>query len=320
MNRASSLSEFKGKWVEGTLLGKEIGSIPFSLRADPLVEAMSCSFLTPLNTEGLTLKELCEIAILSSRLGGRALAEHLSTLCDFPTLFSSPDTYDPFETKNTIDLLLFLLNKKNEPPKTMTPYFKALTAVASLKEEGTLDFPIANVSSFGPLKMAFIAEGAKASLGALHVQGIEVPAFGPHLHPLNEPSFFGADVEKEASSWGRVSADKEIWFEYARNSSGFEIQMFGHTPQKKVSFTFYVKGDRAEVDQKIFVPKTLTRFSGKISDVLFTKDGTQFSIRASSRVKTELIPLGGDRSFWGSDFLLAFEIPSFEGRLGFEFT
>lgn len=312
MDTASALSDLKQKWARAILSGGEFSVGKHPLRSHPLVQGMDRKNETPVDLQGLNFKELCEFSVLRSSHDGGGLISHLASLSDFPTLFSSQESYDPLETKQALDLLKQLHEETSL-------FYQALSKIAVFSEE-KVKSPLAKRVAFGDVKAAFTLQGKKVPYGALNVQRIEVPAFGPHLHPLNEASFFGVDLDQEFPQFARVSGDRELWFEHKLTPSGFEIQMFGVSPKKSVFFTFYVRAEKAVIKGKEILPKTLNRFSGEADSVMFKKQDTVFSINPTSLVKTTLIPLAGDASFWGSDFLLAFEIPVFDGRLGVQFT
>ncbi len=319
------LQELKGAWADSTSLRKKI--LPDSLLnhplrfSHPLSQALISPGQRPLRLEGLSMSELCQLALLRSPFDEGALARTLLPFHEFPTLWSYEDSYVPLETKHSIDLLLHAFGKKDSLPENPSPYFQALAKSASIKEGSVSELFLAKRLDFGTISSAFVSQGKGVSLGAMKSGQVEIPAFGPQLHPLNDSKLFGVDLV-ESSTWAFMSAEKEIWFEHTPLSSGkgFETRFFGLTPKKAVSFVFYIKAQIAKINDELFLPKTLKRFSKEADRITFEKQGSSLSITSTSICKVELIPLAGEGSFWDSDFLLAFEVPSFDGRLGFQFT
>lgn len=313
-----NLQEMKQAWADAVLSGREFSSSHPLRFSHPIAEALSSPGKCSLKIEGLSISELCQLALLRSPFDRSALAKSLFPFHDFPTLWSKEATYNPHETKLSIDLLCYFLGKKEILPEGMPPYFQALAKVACVNDGSESDGTLGTRLDFGSLASIFVCQGKGVPLGAMKVGNIDVPAFGPQLHPLNDSKRFGVDLKQDASKWALVSAEKEIWFEHSAIYSGFETRFFGITLQKAISFVFHVKADSATISGQRFFPKTLNRFSNEADTVAFERKGTLFSIKATSRCKVELIPLAGGEDFWGSDFLLAFEVPRFDGRLGFQ--
>ena len=315
--KAHLLNELKGAWAEATLLGNVFLYKNHPLRSHPLVNGLLNPRSPPVSLKGLSFSELCQLATLRAPYDGGSLLNALFPFTCFPTLWSDAKNFDLEEARLSADLLQHLLGKKEAQVDELPPYYKALLRIGKIDGDEKQSPSLASIENYGPIEAAFIHQGKRTALGALRVRNIEIPAFGPHLHPLKEPSFFGVDID--ASPWGQVSADRELWFHRSGLHSGFEIQMFGLNPKRRVFFVFYVKAEKAIIEDKDFFPKTLTRFSDFAERIIFESKGTTLTV-STPKVRVELIPLAGDLSYFGSTFLLAFEVPTFDGKLGFQFT
>ncbi len=276
---------------------------------------------------GLTMKELCELAILREILGkeGSILGRKLLPFTSFPSLWCSEDRYQPREAKNVIRLLLQAFGKEPIGLIEESPYFRALAKVLPKMEEanGVFDSDMIQSLDLGKgIENAFVILGENVPLGAMKMGRIEIPSFGPQVHPLNNPHFFGIYSSVANPRWAAVSAKKEIWFEYFAQiqEKGLEVRFFGLTPETAVSFVFYVKAEHARIDHEVYLPKSLRRYVGASQKVVFESGGDRFSIENMCSSKMEMIPLAGNGCFWDSDFLLGFEIPPHDGRAVFSFS
>jgi hypothetical protein len=154
-------------------------------------------------------------------------------------------------------------------------------------------------------------------LGALKCGSIEIPAFGPHLHPLNDSTMFG--VHRTETVWSAVSAQKEIWFDVQCSETGFTTRFMGVAPNISLFFVFFVKAELAFVGEDLFPPRSLQRYHHRAQKVTFHSHQDRLTIENKIATKMQLIPLAGEGCFWDSDYLLAYEIPSHDSRACFEF-
>lgn len=284
----------------------------------------------PLNYDlgALTMGELCQAAILQTLAGidGQSLGQIVLSFSSFPSLWSRESEFHIQDAKTSIHLLFSAFGKELTRAQYENPYFSALAKVlprmdisadslAQSQERGhsfNLGDGIENV---------FVTVGDKVPLGAMKAGDIEIPAFGPQVYPLNNPSLFGVYRKIPDTRWASLSLNHEIWFEYFSLPShgGIEIRFIGLTPEIPVYFVFYVKAELARIDQEIYLPKSLRRYCNASKKVVFEKGHSLFSIENTCPGKMELIPLAGEGCFWDSDFLLSFEIPVHDGRAVFQF-
>lgn len=266
----------------------------------------------------LSVGKLCQLAILRSIHGedGQALAEQILPLYLFPSLWSRENEYNKEEALTSINLLLQAFGKD--------PFYKSVSSqkldvsLPSFQENNAASTK-AKLFTFGEkIKSAFVNHGESVALGALNCGSIEIPAFGPQLHPLNDPQLFGC--HRTDTQWSAVSALREIWFEYHCSQNGFETRFFGITREATIYFVFYVKAELAIIGTNSFLPKSLQRYHSHVEKITFHSQGNSLSIESPTHTKMQLIPLAGSGCFWESDFLVAYEIPLHDSKVTFLFS
>lgn len=273
----------------------------------------------------LPIGELSHLAVLREIAGedGQALGRKLFPLLSFPSLWCSEHGYHREEAHQGSRLLLQAFGKEPIHPIGESSYFRALAKMLPRMQEGaSREEEIAHSFELGEgIQNAFVMLGEKVPLGAMRKGRIAIPSFGPQVHPLNDPDLFGIYRTIPHTRWAAVSAKREIWFEYFQSlqSQDLEVRFFGLTPERALSFVFYIKAEVARVDQETYLPKSLQRYCGMAKKVCFESSGDHFSIENMCPSKMEIIPLAGNGCFWDADFLLGFEIPIHDGRVVFRF-
>ncbi len=304
------LSELCSIWADSVLQEiypeRVLDLLQHPLRfSHPISEALSFSLATKMGIQAPPLKpfgslpfaEMAQLSILYSFLGldGKSLASQALASRQRPTLASCDGDLGSDHALMSYDLLLFALGERGVPNRYSNPYFQALYSIAPKWDRQEIS---SNLEFLHPL----------------------IAAFGPQIHPLNEPQMFGVHRGMIDSQWMALSANQEIWFEYNPHpeQKGFEVRFIGLSSNKPLFFVFYVKADQAIIQDETYVPRSLKRYSKEAQQVVFKKEESLFSIENKNPLKMELIPLAGVGSFWDSDFLLAFEISPHDGRAFFE--
>jgi hypothetical protein len=169
--------------------------------------------------------------------------------------------------------------------------------------------------------LAITASGHQTMAGACRIGDIEIPSFGPHLAPLSNSELFGIGPGEEG--WFCAWAAKEVWCKVRGevDPSGLVISLdsAGITPEKPLAFVFYIRAKECVVGTKVLKPKNLTKIvtdgqvalRGKSSNIIFS---------CAPSHKIEVIPLAGEKAFWGASFLLAVWLPSFHATTRFQFS
>ncbi len=193
------------------------------------------------------------------------------------------------------------------------------------------------------------ASGANTGIGSLHKDLVHITNMGPHLYPLGDSNGFGIyrSSPKNASfddvlissedgalnfkGWTRLlSQDSQSskimpgnsWMEF--HLEGFESRCklsvrFNHTEKTPLAFTFFIKADKAVVDQKFeLFPNTMDRYLDKACLMSFNRGGNTLTIYPTFEGEMEVIPLAGKNHFWGGDFLLAFPITQKQQKISWE--
>jgi hypothetical protein len=289
---------------------------------DPLVSLL-VSFLEkntyPLmqDPDGLSISERIQFQILKYyyRLTDRLLVPfyHLQ----FPWLESDESSYDEEEAE-----LSFLLIQK--PPGwelkflSADRYFQALLQIASQIQ--VIPEPISDTphrlfhSSW--YEGAFLFSSLSRSIGSLifpfEGQSIEVRALGPQTLPFTDMTQFGIGPGADfATHWAPSQGALDTWFHYdwheKENRIELEITPIGLHQDLEIAFSLYVKAPSIEIDGQIIQLRSLHRYDGEVKSILI---GGFLNITGLGFTKLKIIPLAGEKSFWNSNFLLAFTFPS----------
>ncbi len=282
-----------------------------------------------------SLDELCQFACIYGIIDpirGKEFAKRVLSFSFFPTFRSLESSYDEERTKLSVSLLHRAFGKKEALADDLDLYFAALCHLLPCFEETWKD-PILDAQIFDDVvfdlekeissshpsfcRAAFVTEGEGMSLGVLVAKEVEIVALGPQVSSLNEPQLFGMDRIVSSRRWGRVHAQKDVWFEVESDltQGSLDIRFYGN-PQS-LFFVFYLRADQVMIDSKTYLPKTLDRYQGQGFPVILRRKNTEVVLKEMRSSTTYLIPLAGEGCFWGADFLLAFQV---QERLQFQFS
>jgi len=162
--------------------------------------------------------------------------------------------------------------------------------------------------------------GNGTSLGMVQGGDVEIRAFGPQAPPLSESTGFGIYRVSESISqidrWTVVAADPEIWIDVTEDFKevSYRVDLHFLSLRNPLYFVFYVAAEKAAVGVELFQPNSLQRYKGAVQPVAFNG---QMQILVENE-SMQLIPLAGDRSFWGCGFLLAYALPLDNEKFSFE--
>lgn len=182
--------------------------------------------------------------------------------------------------------------------------------------------------------------GEHTGLGSIRYGDVEIVNYGPQYLPLGDCAGFGIEgnalsdqgIRRSMVEWRRGSfilkgcarmvdhpSDSSaimgnfrgIWLEVTQEfrKPHFHLQasFLGLDGWDSVAFSFFVKGLRCNMPGKILKPRTLDRYEGEKQTILLEGETSSLEIRPLSFEGTMLvIPLAGDDSFWGADFLIAY--------------
>jgi hypothetical protein len=280
------------------LVAKELGLV-----APPLV-AKLCP---------MPLFKLCQLAlfwlIAEEVEKSHHLIDSIKPNIDLISLGCSEDEFDAKEALST----LFLLKTGELPPEEKSPYLLAL-----FKKSAGLFEPIHSETKrvAGALNLV----GRRAPLGALKMDSLEIPAFGPHLLPFSQPEGFGVSRAVQGNdAWTSFHAAPEVWLEaklhWVESGCHIDVRYMGLKPDMKAAFVFYVRAESAEVAKQSLKPRSLSRYRGEASSVSFEN---RVKLESELPGQLEVIPLAGEGGFWNSSFLAAFEILPIHGKSSFK--
>lgn len=179
-------------------------------------------------------------------------------------------------------------------------------------------------------------------MGSLMFKDVGIVNFAPQLRPMGDCSGFGLSskaqhlkikredsncsfsyqnrlgfphVRKTGLEWLTDSGFSGMWFtahlETTFDTLSFEIHFEGFRPLSEIAFSFFCQAQRCVVAKSHRLhPRSLDRYLGPPQMVELRGNEGRLLIEPIGCSHMEIIPLAGDRGFWGSDFLLAFSFTS----------
>lgn len=181
-------------------------------------------------------------------------------------------------------------------------------------------------------EIALAFDGKNTGFGTIKAGKSWIRSFGLHYYPLGQMENYGIDrdnanlkdvtlvQEKDTFSitgWTRL-VRREIWTELnlIRNNNAIDIflriENFGI--QDPLALAFFIVGEKILVGDQEMRSGTLTRFKGESKLVVSHTENETLQIIPISPSSMQIIPLAGKNHFWGSDFLIAFDILDFTSR------
>jgi hypothetical protein len=172
-------------------------------------------------------------------------------------------------------------------------------------------------------------QGNRVGIGSIDFGNILITNMGPHYLPLGDLSRFGIvnensdsdDIQILDNSIEGVTKLISSNDEYASGATWMcfkaerkdqdtiltaKFENFeGEAP---FAFVFFVKAEEVRHLDKKYKKGGLQNFSGASSFVDIVSGKKKVSIAPDFKTSMQIIPLGGDESYFGSDFIIAFEI------------
>lgn len=296
----------------------------------PLVEVFSFFFdrraLRPpldFSIPCLPLHELCQLPILWFLAGqeeaGYQLALKILPLCPFPSLWCPETKFNESGVRFSIALLQRCFGIDVSLPRVSNPFLLKLSQhIPSWKEQVVVPFK-ATCRKSNSTQSVEVLSGKGVSLGAIRCGEIEVRAIGPQTGTLNNSEMFGITRSETMGQWAFLTANPSVWVRIQGDETSFSFSFVGVSIENSFSLCLYVVADQAKIGEERFQSRSLRRYQGKSQAVAFKKGENSLTLVCSSLGKMELIPLAGEGCFWNAEFLLAFEVPCFEGELELRF-
>lgn len=181
------------------------------------------------------------------------------------------------------------------------------------------------------------AAGCMTGLGSFLNAGAGILTYGPQLSPVGDCSDFGIAGRPECheidlqcgiyrytnrlakklkrqtgiaylSDAGYSGVWIDVTHTFDDEQIGFEASFKGPGSLDGLSWTFFGRGKSCVVagSHKLSA-NSLDRYQGPLQPLeLQTKEG-RVLVKSTDRASLEVIPLAGDQSYWGADFLIAIE-------------
>lgn len=274
----------------------------------------------------LSLSELCHFAIVKKMAGFASddLANYLLPLLQFPTLLTSEEKFNPQRDQVFRDLLAKAFGYDRILYLAEDPYLKLLDQYLpkfSFKE--VIENPIADRANLSGVSMTIAKQGRQVPIGSGFADDIYINAFGPQDKICTNASSFGVSFFEDDSQYSYVNVNPEVWLDCKASAvnSTLNFRFYGLKLEKPLFLSFFITAKKAKIQDEIYLTRSLQTFKGLSNQVEFLSNGKLY-IQTQDFLKTQLIPLSEEKAFWGSSFMLSFEIPahldSLSFSLGFE--
>ncbi len=200
--------------------------------------------------------------------------------------------------------------------------FKTGKALATLSGGGTglgsFGFLGLDVKAWGPQKSSL---GDCSAFGILSRQGAGQHASNAHIAATEEGILLKGVVKladqqdnqleslyNQAPAYEWLKVTQRVHEQRASlNLAWWSLDSSAEATRKVVWFLCADRCYLPESDKKL-EKRSLTHYRGEGQRVSFSKGEGKLHITFSSLVNMEVIPLAGEKSFWGSDYLLAIEL------------
>ncbi len=232
-----------------------------------------------------------------------------------------------------VPLPFFFLLLGHEIDRWKTPSFAS--SEKEKKEKISLDPDLLlALYSGNHLESAVTFLGNRSTLGVIHVGDVHIRSFGPQWFPIGDLSRFGimrfpfskgllGDLEWKKKERGYSlrgcvalagggGEDFSCWMDVKNlvemEKFSLELQFHGDF-KERLGVVFFVSAKSALVEgQMDLKSETFQRYEGSVRKVSFKGKAASLEVRAHNLSCMHLIPLGQSRAFWGSNFLLAYEV------------
>ncbi len=232
-----------------------------------------------------------------------------------------------------LDILLLLKFTDQLFPEQLTPVEPSLP-----KETLCENLPLVGLRSKDVDIIATLS-GCNSSMGALKFGSVEIVAFGPQVGVLGDGKLFGSIAQKHSQESSKVYRDEKhfclnglvglpqnapdksylkMWqhpsswlqmkIHYQKNQLDIHAKPIGNLDE--LYFVFYIISEQCLIKgQKKFLNQSLEQFQGNASNVAFLDQPKIVTIEPCfEEGEMKIIPLEGESSFWGANYLIAYSL------------
>jgi hypothetical protein len=185
--------------------------------------------------------------------------------------------------------------------------------------------------------------GVNAGIASIHCKDVHMRSIGPQYFPLNDSRGYGtyrlgsytsnyndidissSDDEASITGWTRLCRftnidndnmqcePSDLWFLVKATTSSnqclLDISCHHQNINEKIAFSCFVQAKTCHVGERQFLPNSLERYASSGSETISMRGkGASVIIKNKLCQNIFIIPLGSDKNYWNSDFLVAFEI------------
>lgn len=245
----------------------------------------------------------------------------------------------------SFDLLLIYNLIENLFESSLTPVERELSEVIKSKNLPIIGLRKTEVSSI------FSLTGSNASMGSFRYHDLEIAALGPQLNALGEGKTFGAvgdqnlveEYQSHATSdsyfikgcvglpslnpnfsdlqnWQHSLSWLEVDINYQKETLTIKLQPL--KVPKEAYFVFYLIANQCLIKgEKKVLYHSLDQFCGKSCSVSFLSKNKILNIDPTeNHADMKIIPLEGQQSFWGANYLIAYHLNPKCSTFGWKIT
>lgn len=191
------------------------------------------------------------------------------------------------------------------------------------------------MQKFGSKRGAFSFVGKGHGFGSIRSGKCGIVSMGHHFSSLGEISKFGFIREKgssqdEKGAWLRLidpfgrggagSVWSEVSLEYFDEHIKLSSRVENFGDSVNLFLVFFLQGDTLQIDQRVKTFGLLERYKGDVLPITLTSGNDMIKIIPEFDGIMEVIPLAGDDSYWGSNYLLAFALSEKEKQYKWFFS
>lgn len=170
---------------------------------------------------------------------------------------------------------------------------------------------------------AFSFIGRGRGFGSFRSNNCAIVSMGHHFSPLGELSRFGFVRERALEGdkegvWLRLVdpfGQKEcgsVWAEvivsYLEDVIELSSRIENFGDDVDISMVFFLQGDSLSLDERVKTFGLLERYRGDVLPITLATSHDTIKIIPEFEGVMQIIPLAGDNSYWGANYLLAFEL------------
>lgn len=163
--------------------------------------------------------------------------------------------------------------------------------------------PLGECQGFGILGNSLSDQGERTPLMQVYPQGFTMKGC---VRLIDQPCTFQDINEREYTG---------VWLELEQEFKfpvlDLQVRLLSLDGWEGIALSFFVKARCCRIGATQLVPRSFDKYQGKVENLIFEGDKGSCLLKAPhSKAELQVIPLAGNQSFWGADFLIAYTLHS----------